>query len=109
MLVEALAVVETGDDEGVFGAGLRRNRDRAGQRGGRDGDAGLDRAAAGERLRRQKAAGRLRDDVTGQILQDYLELVLDGLITRVAGGADTSNLAAVLDLVEESVRKPDGE
>ncbi|QDQ97421.1 TetR/AcrR family transcriptional regulator [Tomitella fengzijianii] len=64
-------------------------------------------AATGERLRRQKAAGRLRDDVTGDVLQDYLELVLDGLITRVAGGHDAGNLAEVLDLVEESVRKRD--
>lgn len=61
--------------------------------------------ATNERLRRQKAAGRLRDDVTGDVLQDYLELVLDGLISRLAGGHDAGNLAQVLDLVEESVRK----
>lgn len=64
-------------------------------------------AATNARLRRQKAAGRLRDDVTGEVLQDYLELVLDGLVSRVSGGYDTANLSRVLDLVEESVRRHD--
>jgi len=64
-------------------------------------------AATNQRLRRQKEAGRLRDDVTGEVLQEYLELVLDGLITRVAGGHDAAELTRVLDLVEESVRKHD--
>ena len=62
-------------------------------------------AATNARLRRQKEAGRLRDDVGGEVLQDYLELVLDGLVSRLAGGRGTGNLDRVLDLVEESVRK----
>lgn len=63
--------------------------------------------ATNERLRQQKAAGRLRDDVPHEVLQDYLELVLDGLISRLAAGFGTENLSAVLDMVEKSVRKRD--
>ena len=36
-----------------------------------------------------------------------LDLVLDGLVARIASGQNGSNLSAVLDLVEESVRKSD--
>ncbi len=63
-------------------------------------------AATTERLRKQKQAGRLRDDVPGAVLQTYLDLVLDGLVARLASGEDTENLSAVLDLVEDSVRHP---
>lgn len=63
--------------------------------------------ATNERLRQQKAAGRLRDDVPPEVLQDYLELVLDGLISRLAAGYGAENLSAVLDMVEKSVRKRD--
>ena len=62
-------------------------------------------AATIERLRRQKQAGRVRDDVPSDVLQCYLDLVLDGLVARVASGEDTQMLTAVLDLVEESVRQ----
>jgi hypothetical protein len=55
-------------------------------------------------LRRQKKAGRLRDDVPDDVLQCYLDLVLDGLVARLASGDDPARLSAVLDLVEESVR-----
>jgi TetR/AcrR family transcriptional regulator, transcriptional repressor of aconitase len=61
-------------------------------------------AATSERLRRQKQAGRLRDDVPGEVLQCYLDLVLDGLVARLASGDDPARLSAVLDLVEDSVR-----
>jgi TetR/AcrR family transcriptional regulator, transcriptional repressor of aconitase len=61
-------------------------------------------AATAERLRRQKQAGRLRDDVPGEVLRTYLELVLDGLVARLASGDDPQRLSAVLDLVEDSVR-----
>lgn len=61
-------------------------------------------AATAERLRRQKQAGRLRDDVPGPVLQTYLDLVLDGLVARLASGDDPGRLGAVLDLVEDSVR-----
>ncbi|MGB3769827.1 MAG: helix-turn-helix domain-containing protein [Rhodococcus sp. (in: high G+C Gram-positive bacteria)] len=57
------------------------------------------------RLERQKSAGRLRDDVPTKVLLGYLDLVMDGLVTRIASGQSTDDLAAVLDLVEESVRR----
>ena len=63
-------------------------------------------AATTERLHRQKQAGRLRDDVPSTVLHIYLDLVLDGLVARLASGEDPKNLSAVLDLVEESVRQP---
>ena len=64
-------------------------------------------AATSDRLRRQKQAGRLRDDVPSDVLQCYLDLVLDGLVARLAAGEDTQRLSAVLDLVEDSVRADD--
>lgn len=59
------------------------------------------------RLARQKSAGRLRDDVPTDVLIGYLDLVLDGLVARIASGQAGDNLSAVLDLVEESVRRRD--
>jgi AcrR family transcriptional regulator len=58
-----------------------------------------------DRLRRQTQAGRVRDDVPGDVLQCYLDLVLDGLVARLASGEDPQLLDAVLDLVEGSVRQ----
>ena len=66
-------------------------------------------AATTERLRRQKQAGRLRDDVPGEVLRTYLELVLDGLVARLASGDDPERLGAVLDMVEASVRQQAGQ
>src|SRR6478735_3762005 len=51
------------------------------------------------RLARQKSAGRLRDDVPTDVLIGYLDLVLDGLVARIASGHAGDNLSAVLDLV----------
>ncbi|GAA1480275.1 TetR/AcrR family transcriptional regulator [Gordonia sinesedis] len=65
--------------------------------------AEVDRATL-DRLERGRRTGRLRDDVPTEVLLDYLDLVLDGLITRLASGRPTDDLSAVLDLVEESVR-----
>mgnify|MGYP002652700895 CR=1 FL=1 len=62
-------------------------------------------AATIARLERRKAEGRLRDDVPTEVLLGYLDLVLDGLIARIASGHTGNNLAAVLDIVEESVRR----
>lgn len=56
------------------------------------------------RLERRREAGQLRDDVPTEVVLNYLDLVLDGLITRLASGRPTDDLRAVLDLVEESVR-----
>ena len=63
--------------------------------------------ATTQRLRQQKQAGRLRNDVPAPVLQMYLDLVLDGLVARLASGDDPQNLSAVLDLVEASVRQQD--
>jgi AcrR family transcriptional regulator len=62
-------------------------------------------AATMDRLHRQKQAGRLRDDVGSDVLQCYLDLVLDGLVAQLASGEDPQRLTAVLDLVEDSVRR----
>ncbi|MFZ3267683.1 MAG: TetR family transcriptional regulator, partial [Mycobacterium sp.] len=48
---------------------------------------------------------RVRDDIPSDVLQCYLDLVLDGLVAKVASGEDTQLLTAVLDLVEKSVRQ----
>jgi len=61
--------------------------------------------ATTERLQRQKQAGRLRSDVPSETLHTYLDLVLDGLVARLASGDDPEGLSAVLDLVEASVRQ----
>jgi hypothetical protein len=48
----------------------------------------------------------VRDDVPSDVLQCYLDLVLDGLVARLAAGEDPQLLTAVLDVVERSVRQP---
>lgn len=58
------------------------------------------------RLERQRAAGRVRDDVPAVVLAGYLELVLDGLVSHLAMGLPVEHLTPVLDLVETSVRPP---
>jgi len=73
-------------------------------RGWMERSAELSAATMG-RLRRQNQAGRVRDDVPGDVLQCYLDLILDGLVARLASGEDPQRLAAVLDLVENSVRQ----
>jgi TetR/AcrR family transcriptional regulator, transcriptional repressor of aconitase len=73
----------------------------------RERSGGLAVAIRG-RLERQAAAGALRTDVPVGVLASYLELVLDGLLSRLATGApdrdDVRTLDAVLDLVEGAVR-----
>ncbi|GAC57272.1 putative TetR family transcriptional regulator [Gordonia hirsuta DSM 44140 = NBRC 16056] len=56
------------------------------------------------RLERKREDGSLRKDVPTEVLVTYLDMVLDGLITRLATGQSTDDLQAVLDLVEYSVR-----
>lgn len=63
--------------------------------------------ATERRLERQREAGRLRDDVPTGVLLGYLDLVLDGLVARLASGHAEKELTQVLDLVEESVRRRD--
>ncbi|HEY4455038.1 MAG TPA: helix-turn-helix domain-containing protein [Pseudonocardiaceae bacterium] len=62
-------------------------------------------AATRQRLLRQRAAGKLRDDVDVEVLSAYLELVLEGLVSHLAMGLPADNLEPVLDLVENSVRR----
>jgi TetR/AcrR family transcriptional regulator, transcriptional repressor of aconitase len=62
-------------------------------------------AATKARLQRQRAAGKVRDDVDAGVLTGYLELVLDGLMAHLAMGLPAEHLGPVLDLVEESVRR----
>ncbi len=62
--------------------------------------------AAIERLDRQRAAGVVRDDVDVPLLLDFLQLVLDGLVSRMAAGMPVDRLDGVLDLVEDAVRRP---
>ncbi|UIZ93176.1 TetR/AcrR family transcriptional regulator [Corynebacterium sp. CNCTC7651] len=60
----------------------------------------LDRAV---RERLASNAG-MRDDVTVDLIQTYLETVLEGFITKLAAGEPAERLEAMLDLVEQSVR-----
>ncbi|SFB57780.1 transcriptional regulator, TetR family [Amycolatopsis marina] len=61
--------------------------------------------ATRRRLRRQREAGNLRDDVDVHVLAAFLELVLEGLVSHLAMGLPADNLGPVLDLVEETVRR----
>lgn len=62
-------------------------------------------AATAARLARKRTAGQLRDDLPTEVLVDYLDLVLDGLVVHLASDQSTEHLDGVLDLVEESVRR----
>lgn len=66
--------------------------------------------ATSARLKRQRAAGIVRDDVPLELLVDFLRLVFDGLVSALAAGPGVgmrpSHLSGVLDLVEDAVRQP---
>lgn len=78
-----------------FAADWRERSDRVG-------------AATRHRLARQRAAGVVRDDVPTEVLADFLQLVLDGLVSSLAAGMPTDHLDGILDLVEDAVRAPAG-
>jgi TetR/AcrR family transcriptional regulator, transcriptional repressor of aconitase len=61
--------------------------------------------ATRSRLRRQREAGVLRDDVPIDVLARYLELAYDGLVLHLAMGRPADDLGPVLDLIEEAVRR----
>jgi len=61
--------------------------------------------ATRDRLERQAASGALRADVDLTVLTQYLELVLEGLVSHLAMGLPAGHLASVLDVVEQSVRR----
>ncbi|OLB80147.1 MAG: TetR family transcriptional regulator [Actinobacteria bacterium 13_2_20CM_2_71_6] len=62
--------------------------------------------ATRRRLRRQRDAAVLREDVDLDTLAQFLELAYDGLVLRLATGQPADGLGPVLDLVEEAVRRP---
>jgi AcrR family transcriptional regulator len=62
--------------------------------------------ATRERLRRQREAGVLREDVPLDVLAQFLELAYDGLVLHLAMGRPADDLDRVLNLVEEAVRRP---
>jgi TetR/AcrR family transcriptional regulator, transcriptional repressor of aconitase len=94
---------------GTFLEIARRSRTDASFRSRWRGRSAALSAAIRARLERQVAAGVLRTDVPVGVLASYLELVLDGLVSRLATGAPTPDeahtLGAVLDLVEGAVRR----
>ena len=61
--------------------------------------------ATRSRLRRQREAGVLRDDVDIDVLAQFLELAYDGLVLHLATGRPSADLQRVLDLVEAAVRR----
>ena len=65
------------------------------------------RSATVDRLRRQRAAGVVRDDVDLDVLAEFLRLVHDGLVSARAAGLAPEHLDGVLDLVEDAVRTRD--
>jgi AcrR family transcriptional regulator len=63
------------------------------------------RSATVERLRRQQVTGAVRDDVPAERLAALLELVHDGLVYHLAIGLSADGSDALLDLIEQAVRK----
>ncbi|WP_067498537.1 TetR/AcrR family transcriptional regulator [Actinoplanes sp. TFC3] len=63
-------------------------------------------SATRDRLKRQRDAGVLRDDVPVEVLTQFLELAYDGLVLHLATGRPAGELSRVLDVVEEAVRRP---
>jgi TetR/AcrR family transcriptional regulator, transcriptional repressor of aconitase len=94
---------------GTFLEVARRSRTDPGFRERWRERSGALAAAIRGRLERQAAVGALRTDLPVGVLASYLELVLDGLVSRLATGPsdpdDARTLAAVLDLVEGAVRR----
>lgn len=64
----------------------------------------LDDAVA-HRLTQTASSGSLRSDYSVRTMQLFLELMLDGIIVRLASGRTVDELDLVLDLVEDSVRR----
>jgi AcrR family transcriptional regulator len=61
--------------------------------------------SAQQRLAAGQAAGTVREDLPVATLVTFLRLVYDGLAVHLAAGAPDPDLEAVLDLVEQTVRK----
>ena len=63
-------------------------------------------SATRSRLKRQREAGVLREDVPVEVLTQFLELAYDGMVLHLATGRPSGELGRVLDLVESAVRRP---
>ncbi|ALA67404.1 TetR/AcrR family transcriptional regulator [Corynebacterium lactis] len=61
--------------------------------------------AVQQRLLQTSSSGSLRGDYSVRTMQLFLELILDGIIVRLASGRSVEELDIVLDLVEDSVRR----
>ncbi len=48
----------------------------------------------------------MREDVSIDVVQTYLETVFEGFVVKLAAGEPVERLEAMLSLVEQSVRKP---
>lgn len=66
-------------------------------------------AATRKRLEWQRRSGNLRDDIGVDVLAEYLQLVLEGLVSHLAMGLPADDLDPVLDVVEDSVRRHRGD
>lgn len=64
-------------------------------------------SAVQDRLSETAASGVLREDYRPETLQLLLELVLDGIIVRMASGRTVADWEEILNLVEDSVRRQD--
>ena len=63
--------------------------------------------AVAHRLTQTSSSGSLRSDYSVRTMQLFLELMLDGIIVRLASGRTVDELDSVLDLVEDSLRRKD--
>lgn len=61
-------------------------------------------AAVRERLRSNLARDSMRTDVSVDVLQAFLETLMDGFITRLSSGQDLAEMEKVLDLAEGAIR-----
>lgn len=62
-------------------------------------------AAIRRRLEGNLEKDSMRTDLPVDVLQLFLETVMDGLISRLASGQDMTHMDRVLDLAEDAVRK----
>ncbi|GAB3943825.1 TetR/AcrR family transcriptional regulator [Corynebacterium tapiri] len=61
--------------------------------------------AVHRRLEENLAKDSMRTDVDVDVLQMFLETVMDGFITRFASGQDLERMQEVLDIAEDAVRR----
>lgn len=64
------------------------------------------RSTVKERLLEQKASGRLRNDVSIDVIAHVLEVVMEGVLGKLAQGHGSDDLPEVLDFIEQALRSP---